>query len=225
MSVVSFRERLARMGRVTVRLCAILFILQFVVGFLGLPRSLTDWLSCRDAEILELPRYMVVLGGSGIPSKTGLMRTYYAARFGREHTNMTCIVALPSNGDSNEDSASRMRDELVLRGIPEASVLMESEGLNTYEQAVNIARMLGEEAFGKPLVVVTSPWHTRRSLMCFQKQGFTQVSTIAAHNTGVEADMGKNLALRYAIWSNLSAQADVARELTALLVYRLRGWI
>ncbi|MBX7259624.1 MAG: YdcF family protein [Candidatus Hydrogenedentes bacterium] len=207
-----------------VRFAAAAFFLQVVIGFTGMPR----WRANRHAEAdAAAPAYIVVLGGGGIPSETGLMRTYCAAAIGTNYPSATFIVSLPCDGDPETNSVGRMRDELVLRGLPRHSIEMEHDGLNTHEQAASVARILGPAALTNRVLVVTSPYHIRRALLCFRKVGFTQVDGSATLGIGAEADAGAAgpLDLRYTFWATLHAEIDWVRECVALLYYRLRGWI
>jgi uncharacterized SAM-binding protein YcdF (DUF218 family) len=203
----------------------IAFGLQLLASLFRMPQWLTDWLTNAGETLLEPPRYIVVLGGGGIPSETGLMRCYYAASCATEHPDAHVIVSLPAHTDPENSSVGRMRDELVLRGIPRDRVTLEHQALNTHQQAVAVAEMVGRDALDKPIVVVTSPFHVRRTVMCFCKAGFTQVSGEAAHDTQAEADFGGGVKVRYGFWDALETETHFTREVVALLYYRLRGWI
>ena len=202
-----------------------LFALQLVLAVTGLPGGLMEWLTGDGDSLTESPAYVVVLGGGGIPSESGLIRTYAAAEAGRNFPAAQFVVCLPADGDPETASVGRMRDELVLRGIARDAVLMEHRGRNTHEQALAMRRMLGDAALDMPVLIVTSPTHVRRALLCFRKEGFRRVGALAASGVGAEADLGGYTLGRYSFWSGLSQQAEVARELVALLVYALRGWV
>ena len=205
---------------------AFAFALLVFIGIYGIPAPLARWLTdYHKGGTPTEPRCVIVLGGGGIPSDSGLMRTYRAAEFGRDHTGAVFIVSLPADGDPDTNSVGRMKGELIMRGIPAASVWMETKALNTHEQAVNLAKMLGCEALTGETMIVTSPWHVRRALLCFRKSGFANVRALAASNTGAEADFGGNTFLRYAFWTNLHDGIDCVRECCALFVYKLRGWV
>lgn len=221
------KRGLRRLGRGAMTVAAIAFFLQVTIGLLGIPGWLIGWLAHDAAELDVPPRYVVVLGGGGIPSASGLIRTYYAAEIGTNLTGATFIVSLPCDGDPETNSVGRMRNELVLRGISRSAVRMEYRSFNTHEQAVSIARMLGEGALAEPMLLVTSPYHVRRALLCFRKAGFKRVACAAAYDVGPEADFGggMQLNLRYGLWANLQALVDFERELVALALYGLKGWI
>jgi uncharacterized SAM-binding protein YcdF (DUF218 family) len=212
-------------ARVILMAAGALFCLHIMLGFTGLPRSLFLWLMAEPWQAPPEARYVVVLGGAGIPSEAGLMRTYRAAVFAAGKTGVTYVVALPCDADPETSSVGRMRDELVMRGVPANDIRMEYRGRDTHEQAVNTGKLLGPTALTAPVVVVTSPLHVRRAVLCFRKAGFSKATGLPALGADVEADVGRHTLWRYAFWSNLERQSQVLRELLALLQYKTRGWI
>jgi len=213
------------LGRIIVSISAVLLLLQIALATPFLDGVVESWLQVTDAGAMDDPRYIVVLGGGGIPSDTGLMRTYYGARHSISFPDATVILALPADEDPEASSVGRMKDELVLRGVPESSILMETEGRNTHEQAEKVKAMLGPGAIHDPVHIVTERSHLRRSVLCFRKAGFSRVFGIGTQNTGAEADMGAGTFLRYTLWSNLQLQIRVLREMIATGMYKLRGWV
>ncbi|MEI6084576.1 MAG: YdcF family protein [Verrucomicrobiota bacterium] len=205
------------------RLAGWLLLLQLAAAIAGPPQWLTDWLNAKDFAPTVTPRNIVVLSGGGIPSGSSLIRLYYAAEFGRGLTGTTFVVAMPTDGDPAQSSVGRMRDELVLRGIPAAAIRLESRGLNTRQQADNIASLLGPIALTEPVLVVTSEFHLRRAVLYFRKAGFTQVAGLNAAGTDAEADPGAWAGLRYGLWNNLVAEIKILRELLALAAGVLTG--
>lgn len=201
------------------------FLLLILLAAIGPPQGIIDWLEMPEANPQETPRSIVVLGGGGIPSGSTLLRTYYAAQYGKSLTGTTFIVALPADANPETSSVGRMRDELVLRGIPAVAIRMETHGLNTYEQALNVQHMLGPDALDQPIWIVTSGYHMRRAVLCFRSLGFTNVSGLLASEIGAEAEIGSWGWLRYGAWANLERGIRVCRELAALAVYKFEGWI
>jgi len=212
-------------GRTLVRLCAALFLLQVVLAIPPFDGIVESWLEVPDTGAVDAPKYIVVLGGGGIPSDSGLMRTYLGAVHSIAHPEATVIVALPADENPEVNSVGRMRDELVMRGVPPSSIRMETRGRNTHEQAVNIREMLGPAALDEPIHLVTERTHLRRSILCFRKAGFVRVSGVGTYNTGAEADIGPDAFLRYTLWTNLQLQIRVLREMIATALYKSRGWI
>ncbi len=195
--------------------------LELVLLAIGPPKFLEDWLDCTGATPHPHPRYIVVLGGGGIPSNTSLTRCYYAAQYGRGLTGTTFVVALPTNGDPETSSVGKMRDELVLRGIPATDIRLEYRGLNTRHQAASVRTLLGDAAKAEPVLVVTSHLHMRRALLCFKKAGFTNVTGLVADEHWAEAESGPGAWFRYGVWSNGANTFQVLRELVAVMVCQL----
>lgn len=222
-----------------VLMAIVLCVLQFSFAIFGIPRGLVYWLKCGNVPRSEKPDWIIVLGGSGIPSSTSLMRAYYGAHCARAHPAAQCVVALPAENDGPRNSAQRMRRELAIRGVDPSRIHAETRGMNTHEQAENIARMLGPKGRRSPILIVSSPYHLRRAYLCFKKAGFEHVGLLAAHSVSSEGDYEKAVEawsgignprsllghFRYGFWINLSAEVWITRELIGLAVYKARGWI
>lgn len=213
-----------------------------LLGFTSLPWRCYHWLGSDDFTLAAEPRYIVVLGGGGIPSESGLMRTYRAAEEARRFPGATVIIALPVEGDFASSGTGRMQAELVQRGIEPSRIQIESSGRNTREQALNVRRMLKEEPPDIPVLLVTSPEHLRRSLAAFRRAGFTGISGSPVYNESLDAplayepeDLGgkarlpvhlaSDSPLRYEYWNQLGYLGRSLRELAALAYYWARGWI
>lgn len=205
------------------KLAGWLWIIQMILALAGPPRAVKRWLNGADEKLVEPPRYVVVLSGGGIPSESSLIRAYYAAECARTFTGATVVVAMPTDGDPEQSSVGRMREELVMRGVPRERIVVETRGLNTRQQAANVAALLGEKALEAPVVVVTSEFHLRRALLCFRKAGFSNVGGVNATNVEVEADTGRWQALRYGVWGNLVASIKMSRELAGIAVGKMTG--
>jgi uncharacterized SAM-binding protein YcdF (DUF218 family) len=211
--------------RMYVALAVAIVSLQLALVLWGFPQGFHAWITTQNEPLKGAPRYIVCLGGAGIPSESGLVRTYYAAEYGKGLTNATWIVSLPCDGEPETNSVGRMRDELVMRGVPSSAIRMEHRGWNTHQQAMEIARMLGPSALKEPVLIVTSPYHCRRSLLCFRRAGFARSGCTPAEDVYAEANPGKATRVRYGFWSALDWQLRVERELFAMAFYKLRGWI
>jgi uncharacterized SAM-binding protein YcdF (DUF218 family) len=211
--------------RILAFIAIVVFLLQILLAVTGPPQGIVDWLEMPELAPRETPRNIVVLGGGGIPSGSSLLRTYYAAQYGKNLTGTTFVVALPADGNPETSSVGRMRDELVFRGVPLSAIRMEYHGLNTHEQAVNVQRLLGPAALDQPILIVTSGYHMRRAVACFRNLGFTKVEGLLASEIGAEAEIGPWGWLRYGAWANLERGIRVLRELAALAAYKFEDWI
>jgi uncharacterized SAM-binding protein YcdF (DUF218 family) len=198
------------------------------------------WLA-RDGHVLTTsPEVLVLMGGGGIPSESGLMRSYVLAQLARKYSNAMVAVAMP---DTNDVSCIRMREELILRGIAPDRIVWEDQGRNTREQAMRLHAMLYADGMEPAVLVVTSPNHMKRTLLTFRKAGFHDITGVAEFGESLNADMtyareelggktalalpdiGQSYTLRYTFWNNLYFQLRTLHELAGLAYYRLMGWI
>lgn len=232
-------------------ICFVLIILCFT--------SAPFWsyyrLATKNAGIHRPPDYIIVLGGGGIPSETGLMRTYYAAMLGNSFPRSCIVVALPGDSTDALSAVSLMKKELILRGIRPGRIRLESKGTNTRSEALNIWRMISgnrdsrdnrDNLNGKDhlprIAIVTSPEHLNRAVGSFRKAGFTAVDGLPAFEMALESDLsyndralggrrwiipgiGRNIIFRYQFWTQLRYEELIVREMFATAYYKLKGWI
>lgn len=213
----------------------IFFFLLFVLSFTDIPYYAYHRLSMPGEKLSRKPDVIVVLGGSGMPSPDGLMRTYYAADAAYHHQTASVIIALPSNEGGSLYQLQLMAQELIMRGVDSSRIRFEPEGFNTHSQAVNIAERFKTELKNTSLLMVTSPEHMYRAVHTFRKAGFISVAGLAAFehppDEGKIKDRDlsddtrvKSLNLRYNMWSYLHYEILVLREYSAILYYKLKGW-
>ena len=62
------------------------------------------------------------------------------------------------------------RQFLLLAGVPAQDVLLENRSRNTHENALFSAPILQKRFNGYEYVLITSAWHMRRAIGCFEKQ-------------------------------------------------------
>jgi uncharacterized SAM-binding protein YcdF (DUF218 family) len=132
-----------------------------------------------------------------------------------------------------------MKNELILRGVNPAKIVFEYDGTNTRAQALNCKNLVKMQT---PVLLITSPEHMRRAVLCFRKAGFEKVNGLPAFENALEADLkfeddklggnktlmpdvGESINVRYQLWNHLNYEILIAREIVALAYYRLRGWI
>lgn len=204
------------------------------------PWRIYRWFSMPEAQLAVPPDYIMVLGGGGIPSESGLMRTYYAAEAARLFPQAAVVIALPGDPTGETGALGRMREELERRGVARQRIQFEPRGTNTRSQAIEWRRQLHEEGAAVPILIVTSPEHMRRSVRTFQRAGFSQVGSTSAYDTAIESDLALHeegvdgrfalksvegsLFVRYQFWHGITYLSRSAREAVALLYYKLKGW-
>lgn len=218
----------------------VFFLLLIVLCFTPVPFHLWYNLSMKEAGIHRPPEWIVVLGGGGMPSETGLIRTWYAARLGIQYPQAKIIVALPGNRKDSLSSVCLMRREIIQKGISPDRIIIEDSGTNTRSQSLSILRII-DHANSPALLLVTSPEHVCRAVLAFRKIKFTRVDGFPAFERVIESDlafqdrklggrewlpkMGKNISVRYRFWSQLKYLGLVGREYFAISYYWIKGWI
>lgn len=220
-------------------LIGIFFSICIVLAFTTLPFWGYYWLGTSRSELNEEPKTIILLGGGGMPSESNLMRSWYAGKAAKSFPLASVLIAMPGDLSDSLATPLLMKKELEQRGIPEYLILFENLGTNTRAQALNCLKLADHEA---SVLLVTSPEHMRRAVLCFRKAGFSKVNALPAFENAVEADLrftdddlggnktlvpdvGNRISVRYQVWNHLKYEILIARETVALAYYKLRGWI
>jgi uncharacterized SAM-binding protein YcdF (DUF218 family) len=125
----------------------------------------------------------IVLTGSTIPGLTPNDRVY----FHRGADRVTHTVQLYKLGhikkilisggigaiiERDEPEANKFRKVMVMMGVPDSLIVIESKTRNTGESAVAVKAMLDSmNVKDDDCLLITSAFHMRRSLACYRKQG------------------------------------------------------
>jgi uncharacterized SAM-binding protein YcdF (DUF218 family) len=243
-------KRGLRILRMTLLVAGSIFLLLVGLAFTPAPFWIWYGMGVKKAGIHRPPDYIVVMGGGGMPSESGLMRCWYAAKVANHFTRAHIIIALPGDTGDSLSSVTQMKEELILRGIAPQRILFEDSGTNTRAQALNIwssrvTRHLSPDSSfvirHSSILLVTSPEHLYRAVLAFQKVGFLKVDGVPAFEKTIEADLnfsarklgarhwvpdvGENITIRYQFWLHLEYELLVLREYFALAYYKLQGWI
>ncbi|WP_448518989.1 YdcF family protein [Rhodoflexus sp.] len=128
------------------------------------------------------------------------------------------LAAVHAEGANNVTTLCRMA------GIPDEDILTEEVSLNTHENALYTAQLLRENGISlKKCIVVTSAFHMRRALLCFQKQGIhAQPFAADFYSEDRFFDIARLLVPSAAAidrWNIL------LKEWTGIIVYRLAGYL
>ncbi len=217
------------------------FLVLCLLAFTSLPFWAYYSLGTSNSKITQAPATIVMLGGAGIPSGDGLMRTYYTSKLAIAHPEAKVIIAMPGNLSDSNSAPNRVKAELILRGINGQSITFEDAGRNTREQAQKLSAGKTSAQLKQAITLVTSPDHMKRSVLAFRKCGFTNVSGLPTFENSLDADLtftdrdlkgnriappiGNNLQVRYQFWNHMKYEVVVIREYFALAYYKLRGWI
>jgi len=218
-----------------------IFIVSCILAFTTLPFQAYHNLGTSNSIITKPPSTIIMLGGAGIPSGDGLIRSFYTAKLSTANPEALVVVAMPGDTSDSLSAPRRVASELQIRGVNRNSVTYENTGHNTREQAMKLAAGKTKAQLDQPLTLVTSPEHMKRAVLTFRKSGFTSVSGLPTFEYSLEADLtfhdsdlkgnsmappiGKNLQFRYQFWNHMKYEIMVLREYFALAYYKLRGWI
>jgi uncharacterized SAM-binding protein YcdF (DUF218 family) len=107
-------------------------------------------------------------------------------------------------------------------GIPANKILLEKQAKNTYENARNCRGILDSLALKQPVLLITSAYHMRRSMACFNKQGI-QAIAYAVDSKKKDTQLG---VLECIIPSEreLYKLSVLVRELFGFVIYRIMGY-
>jgi len=228
-----------RIVRIFFILPGILFLGCIVLAFTSLPYWGIHWLGTSKSELTQPPETIILMGGGGMPGESNLMRSWYVAKAADSFPEAEVLIAMPGELDDSLSTPQKMKNELVQRGVDAHQIFFENKGTNTRSQALYCKKRLD---INQSILLVTSPEHARRSVLAFQKVGFTAVNALPAFEEAAEADfsfdddelggnkklvpdVGNSISVRYKIWDYLKYEITIAREFAALTYYKLRGWI
>lgn len=126
--------------------------------------------------------------------------------------------------DIQEREANRFKEAMVLMGVPDSVILLENETRNTYESAREVKKILGRLSYSpEDCLLITSAFHMRRSLACYEKQGLpldTFTADFYAHHHRYSPDsffVPKLEAL--IIWHKLT------KEWVGFIAYWMAGYV
>ena len=102
----------------------------------------------------------------------------------RDGEACTVIVSGGNVDPSQPDAtvAGAMKEFLVTQGIPEEFILLEDRSGNTYQNAVESARLLRDLGF-EEVLLVTEAASLLRAEMCFQRQGIDVIPSGCRYHT------------------------------------------
>ena len=173
---------------------------------------------------------IVVLGGGTEHRDDGRLvpkRDVYArlataaalyARCQREHARCRVIVSGGNPQHHEATEADTYAPYLLRAQVARADLVLENRSLTTWQNARNVARLIGGER-DETLLLVTSAYHMRRAMLDFRRFGFEPVPIVANVR---HARRGWLPRLR-----NLAATETALHELIGIAqfyVYRRLGW-
>lgn len=165
--------------RKALRILSRLLFLASLAALLGIGLLLWDGLSddLRKADVA------LVLGNKvetdGTPSarlKARLDRTVELYR----QSYFPWIIVSGGIGKEGFDEAIVMRDYLASHGIPADQILLDNQGINTWESARSTQALCERHGF-KSVMVISQYFHIARSKLALRKFGIGEISDAHAH--------------------------------------------
>ncbi|MEO1374434.1 MAG: YdcF family protein [Cyanobacteria bacterium J06635_10] len=219
-----------------------LFVLLFSSNA-WMSRFLMSSLEWQNIPSGELPtaEAIVVLGGATrsayeprkiVDLSEAGDRVLYAAQLYRQQKAPLIIASggridWAGGGTPESEDIARL---LVFMGVDRKDIIQDPVSLNTYQNTVNVKKILLERNINRVLLV-TSAMHMPRSLAIFKQQG---IEAIAAP-TDFQVTKGELDAIgstpKSAILNllpdskNLENFTIALKEYIGMIVYRLRGWV
>jgi uncharacterized SAM-binding protein YcdF (DUF218 family) len=211
----------------------------------GLSNLLARSLEYRYQPPDEIPaaEVAVVLGGGtdpAVPPRSSVEinsagdRVLYAAELYRQGLARRLLltggeISWQTGGFSSP--AEDMAAILTTIGVPQEALWLETESLNTYENALFCAEMLAESGI-QTILLVTSAMHMPRAVALFEAQGL-EVIPLPVDYSVTDEVLGEgdtNTALGKVLdiipnASNLTLTTAALKEYFGMLVYQLRGWL
>jgi uncharacterized SAM-binding protein YcdF (DUF218 family) len=218
-------------------------IVLFLSGNGWFSRGLAVSLEWQNIPKTELPTAdaIVILGGAtksqayprpDVDLAEASDRVWYGASLYRAGKAPKIIItggriAWQGNGSPEAEDVTKL---LVRMGVPARDIILESESLNTRDNAVNVQPILQAQNF-KTILLVTSALHMPRSMAIFKNLGIKAIAAPTDYRVSrLELDqptVGAESAILSLIPDdgalNLTTQA--IKEYIGILVYRLRGWL
>lgn len=210
------------------------FALLLVFGILPIGHSGLYFIETRYTVPNPMPKDIdgiVVLGGaiesqkserSGRPEfNEGAERVLSAMALAREYPDAKIIFSGGSSKLAGSKRSEAIDLDIFLRGMgfDMRNVVFEDESRNTYEN-ISKSKLLAGTAEKGRWVLITSAFHTPRSMAIAEKQGWKFIPYPVDYRS-----QGRYLLLprRFDILDNLYASKLFIRELTGIVAYKTTG--
>lgn len=176
-----YSKRLQRAGKLIV---IVAFLILFFISFPITSSWFIEPLEFQYPVLLNPPKeihYIVVLGGGnlinpGMPStdllsSSTLSRLIEGMRLHRLIPNSQLILSGGSYYSKKTDADSMAQAALTL-GIKNHTIILEKQSWDTYQEAMYLKPLLGQQQF----ILVTSGVHMPRAMRLFQKLGMHPIA-------------------------------------------------
>ncbi|HWY39112.1 MAG TPA: YdcF family protein, partial [Bacteroidia bacterium] len=119
--------------------------------------------------------------------------------------------------------AAILKDYLVKTGIPDSCIITENQSRNTRENAVLTKKLLDSLHVKGQILFVTSAFHLRRAMGCFEKAGITQLVPCPTDRYSGP----RKFEIDFLLLPNSDALEQwglLIHEITGYMVYKIKGF-
>tara|TARA_R110000796_G_scaffold71409_5_gene162146 strand:+ start:14850 stop:15575 length:726 start_codon:yes stop_codon:yes gene_type:complete len=120
-------------------------------------------------------------------------------------------------------AAERLKSFLVMAGVPDSVITVEPNAVNTYENAVESAKILKRDFPNQKYLLITSAFHMKRSSLCLAKQGVEFDEFPADYYTGRPSFNFDDVFIPKA--ESLKKWETLFKEWVGLATYKVMGYI
>ena len=198
-------------------------------GWLGTPLLDLVQGGYRHTAVPEFtPKTTIVLMGAGtdqsddglVPKPEAMPRIAAATMLYRDcrDTGASCKVIL-SGGDAEhhgQAEADVYAPYALAQGVDPKDLLRENRSLNTYQNARNVADILGH-SHDNSLIVVTSAYHMRRALSAFEAFGYMPAPYVS--------DVRRNYATLMPHFGSFATSELAMHELVGFARFKVYRWL
>ncbi len=202
--------------------------------------SSLEWQNIPEGE-LPTAQAIVVLGGatkSAYSPRTAVDlneagdRVLYTAQLYRQKKAPLILASggrIHWSGGGTAESQD-MAELLEFMGVEPKDILQDPNSLNTYQNAVNVKKILLERDINR-ILLVTSAMHMPRSLAIFKHQGLEAIAAptdflVTKDELKAIGSTPKSAILNLLPDSrNLENFTLACKEYIGMIIYRLRGWV
>ncbi len=222
--------RKQKTGKIILSFCVLFFIfLSYGVITNHLLYSLErKYPSILKTDRIKGTRYIVVLGGGvsfdkDVPASSQLAGESLQRLVEGIHLHNLLpgsrLILSGGNAFGNITSAEVMKQVALELGVPENDIMMESDSMDTKDEARLIKDMVGDESF----VLVTSAYHMKRSIALFNKQGMNPVPAPTVHYIKKRQNLSPGAF--FPSYTDIKYADIIVREKLGIAWAKLRGQI
>jgi uncharacterized SAM-binding protein YcdF (DUF218 family) len=120
-------------------------------------------------------------------------------------------------------AAERLKRFLTMAGVPDSVITVEPKAVNTYENAVESAKILKDRFPGMKYLLVTSAFHMKRSSLCLKAQGVQFDEFPAGYLTNRPLLNFENLFIPRA--ASINRWEIIIKEVVGIATYKAMGYL